>query len=357
MHMPNDFLTIALNEAKKRRGFTAPNPAVGAAIVKDGKLLATGTHWASGSPHAEVDALNQLGGKAQGASLYVTLEPCCHYGKTPPCTELIIERGVANVFYGFDDPNPEVSGQGVKQLQQAGVSCQKINFDEIDDFYRSYAYWQKYQRPWVTIKLALSADGKIAGPNSVPVAITGPDCKRYTHQWRLQSDAILTTVKTIICDDPKLNVRLDDKTIAKPIYILDRLGELPKEAGLWQSAAEIIVFHSSLADSSRIQELTKLGARCIEVEADSQGLDLNHVLAHMGQSGIHDLWVEAGGRCFQSFFEQRLFNRAFLYVAPKKLGEQAKAAFSHSFNVKDYEGDIQWFAKGDDLVCEFVSTR
>src|SRR3990167_7826390 len=207
------YLNEALVLAKKRRGFCAPNPSVGAVIVKNRKMIGSANHWAAGYFHAERQALMEIGKKAKGASLYVTLEPCCHWGKTPPCTDIIIHSGIKKVFYAARDPNPIISGKGIQILKSAGILCEQIKLPAIDLFYQSYYYWTQHHLPWVTAKLAMSLDGKIAGPQGEPVSLTGAQLNTFTHQSRRESDAILTTVNTIIHDDPQMNVRLHDEII------------------------------------------------------------------------------------------------------------------------------------------------
>lgn len=352
--MPSDidFLKIALMEAATRRGFTAPNPAVGAVVVKDGKILSTGFHFAPGHPHAEVDALSKIGDEATGATLYVTLEPCCHHGRTPPCTELILSRGIVRVVYGYKDPNPAVAGKGATFLIANGIACELISIDTINDFYRAYQFWWDHHRPFVTLKIALSADGKIAGKNGTPVEITGETCRVLTHQHRKASDAILTSVKTIINDDPQLNVRLDQTIIKRPIYVLDRQLQFPLNARLAKTAESVTLFCSATEDLSRLDLLQRNNIRCIPVSCNRMGLNLENVLDHIGKDGVHALWVEAGGRVFQAFFKSRLAQRALIYASTKELGPEAQPAFTESFDILRVSQDIQWKSCGDDLVAD-----
>ncbi|ACJ20764.1 bifunctional diaminohydroxyphosphoribosylaminopyrimidine deaminase/5-amino-6-(5-phosphoribosylamino)uracil reductase RibD [Coxiella burnetii] len=345
-----DYLKKALSLAEIRRGFCAPNPSVGAVVVKDDKIISTGFHKRSGLPHAEVEAIKSLGDKARGAALYVTLEPCCHFGKTPPCTDLIIQSGIKAVYYGLHDPNLAVCGKGIEQLQRAGVNCFLIELPEINAFYESYRYWIKHKRPWVTAKLALSLDGKIAGNEGKPVRLTGEGLRQYTHERRKKSDALLTTINTILTDDPKLNVRLQGEEIKKPIYILDTHLRLPLNALIHQTAESIIVFHGNEADKKQQQRLMQKNIRCIEIARRSEGLDLNEVLDVIGNDGIHDLWIEAGGTCFQSFLKENLINRALIYIAPKILGSTAMPAFQLPFSFSGYS--VEWRQFGEDVMGE-----
>lgn len=345
------YMKLALALAKERRGFCAPNPAVGALVVKDGVVLAEGKHWAAGQPHAERDALNKLEGKAKGTIMYVTLEPCCHFGKTPPCTQGIIDAGIERVYYGFQDPNPTVGGKGAQELIAAGIPCEQVQLSEIDEFYQSYSYWLEHRRPFVTGKIALSFDGKIAGPKGKRVLITGKMLQRLTHEYRRNSDALLTTANTIIHDDPELNVRLDQESIAKRIYILDSQLRLPLDAKVLTTASEVIIFHEKDADEKGRQQLRNKNIRCVPIQKDKNGMRLKDVIKTIGEDGIHDLWVESGGRCFQSLVEQRLLNRALIYLAPKILGPQAKPAFNESLALLNGAKVVEWESYGEDAVC------
>ena len=357
MNNPAFYLKQALKLAEIRRGFCAPNPAVGAILVKDNKIISTGFHKQSGFPHAEVEAINLASENAKGASLYITLEPCCHYGKTPPCTELIIKTGIKEVYYGLADPNPNVFNKGAQALKKSGIDCFLIELPEIKSFYESYSCWMTHKRPWITAKLAISLDGKIARIKGESTALTGEELNLYTHEFRKKSDALLTTISTILYDNPQLNVRLVNETIKKPIYILDSNLRLPLNARVHQSAKKLVIFHEKSADKQHKKALSKRNIHCIEVTRTKKGLDLDQVLRVIGANGIHDLWIEAGGKCFQSFLYKKLIQRALIYIAPKILGYQAVSAFQIPYN---FQRDIlKWYQIGADMVCDinFVKSR
>ncbi|MDR3477975.1 MAG: bifunctional diaminohydroxyphosphoribosylaminopyrimidine deaminase/5-amino-6-(5-phosphoribosylamino)uracil reductase RibD [Gammaproteobacteria bacterium] len=342
----------ALELAKIRRGFCAPNPSVGALIFKDNAILAAGFHHGPGSDHAEVDALRKLT-KAQsiGATAYITLEPCCHHGRTPPCTDALIEAGLKRVVYAYPDPNPLVSGKGEKALLAAGILCEHISLPEINLFYESYHHWHATQTPFVTAKIAISLDGKIASKTGEPIAITGEALKEFTHYSRRSSDALLTTAKTIIQDDPQLNVRTPDETLSKALYVLDSALTLPLNAKIFETAKSITIFHAKDASSENQQKLVAQGARCLPLPHSDEGLSLVEAIKIIGQDGIHSLWIEAGGKCFSAFVKQRLLQRAYLYVAPTWLGE-GKIAFSPEFHLNIDNAELQWQQFGKDVLCE-----
>lgn len=343
------YLKQALELATTRRGFCAPNPAVGAIVVKDDQILATGVHWAAGEPHAEAVALAKLD-SAAGATIYITLEPCCHFGKTPPCTDLLIAKGIREVVYGFSDPNPVVRHQSEAQLTKAGVAVHHVVLPEITEFYRSYAYWWANKRPFVTAKIALSMDGKIAGEQGEPIALTGSILRDLTHQKRKSSDAILTTINTILTDNPQLNARFPGAVYNKPIYVLDSRLRFPLTANLLQTAAPLIVFYNATeAESNRVESLQQLGVECVAIPGKNGKLDLNAVLDKIGQDGKHDLWVEAGGECFQALYTAELINEAYIYIAPKWLGEKAKTAFNGPLMLMNNVKNYQWYPAGEDV--------
>lgn len=351
MHI--SYLKQAFELAEIRSGCCAPNPAVGALVVKDHQILAKGYHWKSGSPHAEVEVLSQLSmEQTQGSTLYVTLEPCCHWGKTPPCTDFIISRGVTQVFFAVTDPNPEVAGKGIAQLEEAGINCQKISLAEFDHFYRAYYFWRQYQKPWVTAKIALSLDGKIAGFSGQRVAITGDALQKFTHQQRKRHDAILTTAKTIISDNPKLNVRLPEEEFGKPLYILDSNLAIPSDAEIFSTATSVTLFYQEQLDENRIKKFTDRGITCIPLPNASGFLSLPQALDCIAQAGMHAVWVEAGGQCLQSLIRENLIQQAFIYVAPKLLGAQAKAAFDSNYDIFASAKCYRWQQLGRDAVCE-----
>lgn len=345
------YLSQALDLAKIRRGFCSPNPSVGAVITLDNKVVATGYHMAAGSPHAEADALKKISMHAKDATIYVTLEPCSHWGKTPPCTDALIQAGIKRVVYGYSDPNSTVSGKGASALQTNGIICDYIPTSDIADFYESYNHWLKTKTPFVTAKIALTLDGKIAGKQGERIQITGKALQEFTHASRKTADAILTTIKTILHDDPQLNVRIANDTIAKPIYVLDSELNLPFTSTILKTAKSLTIFYSKEADPTRLQQFNKQGIHCIAIDKNNNGLDLNQVIQHIGQAGIHDLWVEAGGKCFAALIKQKLLQRALIYVAPRWLGE-GQSAFENDFILDSNNTKIQWKQLGNDALCD-----
>ena len=328
--MHEDYLKQALNLAQKWRGFCAPNPSVGAVVVKEAQIIGKGEHQGPGHPHAEVMALNDSERNSEKDSiaqaiLYITLEPCCHWGRTPPCVERIIQSGIKTVIYAFKDPNPAVNGQGEQYLRERGIECYQVEIAEITEFYESYAWWWKHKKPWVTAKLAVSLDGKIAGPQGERINITGQALQQFTHEWRKRSDAILTTARTIIADDPALNARLYGEIIPKPVYVIDRELLMPISAQIFETAKDVRVFHKE---------------------------SLAEILEKIAEDGVQDLWVEAGGQLFTSLLTEKLVQRAFVYIAPKTIGKSGVDGFVSEYNLFRNAKDIRWEKYGRDVVCD-----
>lgn len=349
-----DCLALALREADTRRGFCAPNPSVGAVVARDGAILARGHHRAAGAPHAEVEALAALP-DAKGATVYVTLEPCCHFGRTPPCSRLLIERGVARVVYAFRDPNPKVDGGGASELARAGILTEHVATDAIDEFYRGYAHWTRTALPFVTTKLAISLDGRTALPGNRPVKLTGPEADRRTHEARRRADAILTTARTVRADDPRLDARVETGTVRKPLYVLDRELSLGPTARILETAERLTLFHGPCPPEEAAKRLLSRGARLVELAPGEGGLALDAALRHIGADGVHDLWVEAGATLFRRLARLPGPGRVVLYVSPIWLGGDAPAALGSEEGgaVRDFSErfrQIRWEISGRDAV-------
>lgn len=299
--------------ADARRGHCAPNPAVGAVVVSvDGEHIATGCHWACGHAHAEVDALQKAGAAAKGAVLYVTLEPCNHTGKTPPCTRAIKKAGISQVFYGYSDPNPQVAGSGAQALREAGIACELLENVELNGFYRSYTYWLATGKPRLIAKLAQSKDGFVAHADGRPAAISGVEAAAYTAEGRRRADAVLTTVQTVIADNPRLNCRLPDRVESRPVYVLDSRLRFPADAQLLQTAKEVVLLHAS-------ESATHDKLRCVAVAGEEGALDWCSIADALGKEGLHEVWVETGPRAFQSLLQSGEFAEAIIYESDKSL--------------------------------------
>lgn len=341
------FLQAALAQATRGRGFCSPNPAVGAVLVKNNQIIASGYHQGAGTAHAEVDALSNID-DAAGTTLYVTLEPCCHQGRTPPCTDLIIKKNIPHVVFGFKDPVKHTDACGEEVLKKAGVRCEYVASSAINDFYESFFKIAVTHKPFVTAKLAISLDGKIANENGEPVVITGKALSAFTHTSRRESDAILTTVKTILNDDPQLNARTADGIISKPVYVVDSRLELTNTSRLFDTAKHITVFYDEAYGSQA--PLNPL-VTYVPVTRTDSGLDCQAMIDYIAKQGAHDIWIEAGGQFFSTIIQEGLVDRAYVYVAAKILGQQALGAFKNQSEIFQSASSLCWKAVGEDVVC------
>lgn len=352
--MDEVWLRRALDEALKGKGLTAPNPAVGAVLVKDGRLIGEGFHARAGEPHAEVNAVRTARESVVGSTLYLTLEPCCHFGKTPPCTNLILEQKIARVVYAHPDPNPVVDGKGREKLIAAGVTCEQRTIPEVESFYESYDRWTLQKLPTVSAKLAVTLDGKTAGAHNEKLAITGDVANRWVHEQRKYSDAILTTWKTVLHDDPKLNARLEGEIHSKRVYVLDSRLRTPEDAVLTRTARSLHFLASAkTASTSLVDRWRSRGAEVSLCEGEQW--EWKSAWEKIGRDGVHDLWVEVGGSTFEPLVKGHEVHRAYLFVAPFWLGESGLSAFQGSFPDLVAEAkSFQWHNKGRDVLLEVL---
>ena len=311
----------------------SPNPMVGCVIVKDGNIIAEGWHECPGSHHAEAAALLKAGTAAKGADLYVTLEPCCHYGRTPPCTEKIIAAGIKRVVAAVRDPNPLVAGKGIQMLQAAGIECSygmlQGNAHRQNEIFFKFI---KTGLPFVTLKLACSLDGKNATATGESRWITGEQSRTEVHRLRSQHKALLTGIGTILTDDPLLTVRLaDDETAPTPIRIIaDPMALTPPEAAILGTLqkAPVIIAVSQAADRARTNRLTALGCRILTCQGADDLLDLDDLLTQLGAMEIDSLFVEAGGTLAGAIIHGRYADRCIIFIAPMFMGSNARSAIA-----------------------------
>ncbi|MGH6709924.1 MAG: bifunctional diaminohydroxyphosphoribosylaminopyrimidine deaminase/5-amino-6-(5-phosphoribosylamino)uracil reductase RibD, partial [Bradyrhizobium sp.] len=292
------YMQLALTLGRRGQGRTWPNPAVGAVVVKDGVIVGRGWTQPGGRPHAEPEALRRAGETARGATLYVTLEPCSHFGKSPPCVDAVIASGIARVVSAIEDPNPEVAGQGHARLRAAGIVVDVgLNAAEAARDHAGHFRRIRDKRPHVILKLAVSADDKIGAAGGKPVAITGEAARTCVHLLRAQCDAILVGIGTVLADDPVLNCRLPGMEPRSPVrVVLDRALRIPGTSRLVQSAREtpLWMMTSDFAEASAAMKLGAAGAQVIRVAATSTppGLNLAAMLHALSNKGISRLLVE-----------------------------------------------------------------
>jgi diaminohydroxyphosphoribosylaminopyrimidine deaminase/5-amino-6-(5-phosphoribosylamino)uracil reductase len=320
------FMQLALGLGRRGRGRTWPNPAVGAVVVKDGVIVGRGWTQPGGRPHAEPEALGRAGDAARGATLYVTLEPCSHVGKSPPCVDAVIAAGIARVVSAIEDPNPEVAGKGHARLRTAGIVVD-VGLDAAEAARDHAGHFRRVRdhRPHVILKLAVSADDKIGASGHKPVAITGEAAKTRVHLLRAQCDAILVGIGTVLADDPSLTCRLPGMEARSPVrVVLDRALRTPGTSRLVHSAREtpLWVMTSDLADAPAAMKLGAAGAQVIRVAATTMppGLDLPAVLHALSDKGISRLMVEGGARVASSFVAAGLVDEVWLLRGPHAVG-------------------------------------
>jgi diaminohydroxyphosphoribosylaminopyrimidine deaminase/5-amino-6-(5-phosphoribosylamino)uracil reductase len=326
------FMALALALGRRGQGRTWPNPAVGAVIVKDGVIVGRGWTQAGGRPHAEVEALARAGAAARGATLYVTLEPCSHFGKSPPCADAVIAAGIARVVSAIEDPNPEVAGQGHARLRAAGIVVDVgLSAAEAAHDHAGHIRRVRDKRPHVILKLAISSDDRIAAAGRKPVAISGDAAKARVHLLRAQCDAILVGIGTVLADDPKLTCRLPGMETRSPVrVVLDRSLRIPGASRLVHSAREVPlwVMTSNLAEAPAAMKLGAGGAQVIRVATTTTlpGLDLAAVLHALADKGITRLLVEGGSRVASSFVAADLADEVWLLRGPAPVGAGGVAA-------------------------------
>ena len=320
----NNFMQRAIALAEQARGKCTPNPNVGAVIVKNGRIIGEGWTQACGLDHAEVQAIKNCSESCLGAEMYVTLEPCSHYGKTPPCAKAIIASGIKTVYIGIPDPNFLVSGQGIQMLRDAGVKVETgLCTDEISRQLETHITYSTKFRPFVTLKTAVSLDGRIAAPDRSSRWISCEQSRRKTHELRQSSDAVLTGIGTIRKDDPLLNVRLENPFRQPLRVILDARYNFPLDSQIARTAKEIntLVFTGSrYADPDREKQLRDLGIEVCRIYASSYNLHLPTVLNELYKRKITSVLVEAGSKVNTSFLQAGLVDKLVMFIAPKLLG-------------------------------------
>jgi diaminohydroxyphosphoribosylaminopyrimidine deaminase / 5-amino-6-(5-phosphoribosylamino)uracil reductase len=318
------FMQLALALGRRGLGRSWSNPAVGAVVVRDGVIVGRGWTQPGGRPHAEPEALKRAGEAARGATLYVTLEPCSHFGKSPPCADAIIASGISRVVSAIEDPNPEVAGQGHAKLRAAGITVDiGLGAAEAARDHAGHFRRIRDRRPHVVLKLAVSADDKIAAAGHKPVAITGEAARSRVHLLRAQSDAVLVGIGTVLADDPLLTCRLPGMEARSPVrVVLDRSLCIPGTIRLVQSARQtpLWLMTSETAEAAAAMKLAAAGAQVIRVAATGERLDLKAVLRALADKGITRLMVEGGARVASAFMSAGVADEIWLLRGPETIG-------------------------------------
>ncbi len=333
----------AVELARQALGNTSPNPAVGAVVVKDGVEIGRGATQPPGQAHAEIGALDQAGDLAKGATLYVTLEPCCNWGRTAPCTGAIIDAGIAKVYAAAIDPNPAVAGKGLAQLESAGLqTVLDEGVDGVKELYEAFSKHINTGLPFVTAKFAMSLDGKIATHTGDSKWVTGPAARSLVQQLRRETDGILVGVGTVLADDPLLTAR--DSSGAplerQPLRaVLDSACRTLPTSQIFQQPGTTVVYAKEDAPKARIRRLESAGAQIVLLPPDKAGhVSLPDVLADLGSRGLVSLIVEGGGTVLGSFFDQGLVDKVFAFVASVIVGGSGAASPVEGFGVSTMKG-------------------
>lgn len=315
-----EYMKLALQLAKSTSGQTSPNPMVGSVVVKNGEIVGVGAHLKPGEAHAEVHALKMAGEKAKDATIYVTLEPCSHHGKTPPCADLIIEKGLKKVVIASVDPNPQVAGRGIQKLRNAGIEVEVgLLKDEADALNKFFFHYMNTKLPYVTLKTATTLDGKIATVTGKSKWITSEEARIDVHHYRHEHDAILVGVGTVLADNPSLTTRLKEGGLNPIRVILDSKLRTPIDANVvMDKEAPTWIFTTDEADDAKKQKLLDLGVRIFSLKR----LQIKEILKVLGEEKIMSLFVEGGATVNGSFLKEKAVNQLITYFAPKLVGGQ-----------------------------------
>ena len=312
----------AINLAKTRKGLTHPNPTVGCVIVKNSKIVGEGVHWRAGMPHAEVEALKRVRENAKDSTVYVTLEPCAHYGRTPPCSLALLQAKVKRVVVATTDPNPKVAGKGIEILRRGGVKVDVGLLEkEAKKLNEDFFWWITKKIPFVVLKIAQTLDGFIATSDGSSKWITSERSRNFVHLLRCRSSAILVGVGTVLKDNPRLTVR-NVPCERQPLrVILDTHLRTPLEAHITDTTEAPTLIFTASEDLERIRAFERKGIEIVKVPAEGGHLDLKEVLRILGKREVVSLLVEGGAKVFGTFFKQKLFNKLYTFIAPKVFGK------------------------------------
>lgn len=339
--MHRKYMERALELAALGKGNTNPNPMVGAVLVKDGRIIGEGFHNGYGGPHAEVVAFDKATEEVAGATLYVTLEPCAHHGKTPPCADLIVRKGVREVHVAMVDPNPLVAGRGIRILEAAGIM---VHVGAMEDQARAlneiFLHYITTGRPYVVLKTAMTLDGKIATVTGASKWITGEDARRHVHLWRKRVGGILVGIGTVLEDDPELNVRYHEDVQRQPARIVvDSAGRIPLEAKVLRRGEDtpVIVATTERMPLEKRRILESQGVQVLLCPSTAEGVDLAFLLEALGRIKVDSVLVEGGGRMNHSFLQSGLVDKALFYIAPKIFGGETARTPVEGAGVQDVE--------------------
>ena len=323
----HEYMAQAIRLAKRGLYTTDPNPRVGCVIVKDGKVIAEGWHEKAGEAHAEVNALKVAGDNAKGATVYVTLEPCCHQGKTPPCTDALIKAGVSRVVAAMQDPHDKVAGQGLNTLQQAAIETQvglmQVQAEQLNP---GFIKRMKTGRPYVRAKLAMSVDGRTAMASGESKWITSDAARADVQHWRARSSVIMTGVGTVLADDPSMTARVNGGEAATTRVVIDSNLSMPETAKMLSLPGNTIIM-TTCEEEDEITRLQNAGAEIFDVPANHGGVDLAAVLDELGKEEFNEVLLETGSTLNGAMLQAGLIDEMIIYMAPVLIGSEARPLF------------------------------
>lgn len=361
--MEEKFMRRAIALARRGIGKVNPNPLVGAVIVKDGEIIAEGWHAKYGELHAERHAFSNLKGDCTGAEMYVTLEPCCHYGKQPPCTQAIIEHGIAKVYVGSDDPNELVRGKGIRQLEEAGVEVEtQVLKEECDKLNPVFFHYITTHTPYVLMKYAMTADGKIACDTGESRWVTNQMSRAHVQETRNEFAAIMAGVQTVIADNPRLTCRMEGGR--NPIRIIcDSNLRIPLSSNVVQTARQIRTIVATVStDGQKREALTKQGVELITTPPKDGRVNLKELMLSLGKAGIDSILLEGGSTLNESAIREQIVNAVQVYMSPKIFGGSGRYTPVRGEGVKTPEEavflenpSIEWF--GEDILLQYDVRR
>ena len=321
-----EYMAQALRLAEMGLYTASPNPRVGCVIARDGKIVGEGWHERAGEAHAEIHALRAAGDAARGATAYVTLEPCSHFGRTPPCAQALIDAGVARVVVAMNDPNPLVAGEGLAMLENAGIrTAVGLLENQARELNIGFVYRMTCGRPWVRLKIAASLDGKTALNNGVSKWITGEEARRDVHRLRARSCAVLTGIGTVLADNPQLDVRAVETTRQPLRIVLDSQLRMPPTARMLSEGSTLIITGNH--DHETMDKIWKAGANVLILPLKGGRIDLEQMLDELGKREINELTVEAGHTLSGALLHAGLVDEMMIYQAPLLLGDKARGMF------------------------------
>jgi diaminohydroxyphosphoribosylaminopyrimidine deaminase/5-amino-6-(5-phosphoribosylamino)uracil reductase len=353
------FMAAAIRLSRSHQGLTGTNPSVATLIVKDGVIIGRGVTAIGGRPHAETQALLEAGERARGATAYVTLEPCAHHGRTPPCADALVTAGIIRVVSATNDPDDRVAGKGYAILRAGGIEVEEhVLSEEAADYLAGYLIRSSKKRPEVTLKLALSSDGFIGRRGDGQVSITGPVSRSQVHLMRAEADAILVGIGTVLADDPQLTCRLPGLESRSPIrVVLDSQLRLPLDSALVKSAGAVPVWvaASAAAEPAKRQALMAAGCRILATETDCGATALPELLDDLAAQGILTLMVEGGATVARSFLQEGLVDRLARFQGPIAIGDGSGVAGPelHSHIAREFKL-LRQYRFGDDRYSEYV---